>query len=100
MVRGSEEYLELRLPRWHSGKESACQCRRPGFDPWVGKISWKRKWQPTPKFLPGDFHGQKSLTEYSPWGHKESDTTEGACTIISNFLEMLREDIGPRIIWG
>ena len=52
------------------------QCRRPRFDPWVGNILWRRKWQPTPVFLPGEFHGQRSLTDYSPWGHKESDTTE------------------------
>ena len=47
-----------------SGKESACQCRRCktlGFDPWVGKIPMTRKWQPTPEFLPGKFHGQRSL---------------------------------------
>ena len=45
-------------------------------DPWVGKISWKRKWQPTPVFLPGEFHGQRSLAGYSPWGHKESGMTQ------------------------
>ena len=43
------------LPRWLNGKESACQCRRYGFDPWVGKIPWRRAWQPTPEFLPGEF---------------------------------------------
>ena len=43
------------LPWWLSSKESACQCRRHGFDPWVGKIPWSRKWQPTPVFLPGKF---------------------------------------------
>ena len=61
-----------------SGKESACQCRRRrrcGFDPWVGKIPWRRKWQSTPVFLPGKAHGQRSLMGYSPWGHKETDTT-------------------------
>ena len=42
------------LPRWLSGKESACQCRRRGFDPWVGKIPWRRKWQPTPVYLLGN----------------------------------------------
>ena len=52
------------------------QYRRPGFDPWVGKIPRSRKWQPTPVFLPGEFHGQRSLVGYSPQGHKESDTTE------------------------
>ena len=46
------------------------------FDPWVRKISWSRKWQPTPVFLPGEAHGQRSLVCYSPWGCKESDMTE------------------------
>ena len=64
------------LPRWHSGKESTCQCRRHGFKPWVRKISWSRKWQLIPVFLPGKFHGQRSLAGYNPWGHKESDMTE------------------------
>ena len=70
---------QLGLPRWLSGKELACQfrrCKRCGFDPWVGKIPWSRKWQPTPVFLPGKFHGQRRLVGYSPWGCKESDTTE------------------------
>ena len=58
------------LPWWLSGKESAWQCRRHGFNPWVGKMSWRRKWQPTPVFFPGKSHGQKSLASYSPWGHK------------------------------
>ena len=49
----------------------------PGSDPWVRKIPWRRKWQPTPVFLPGEFHGQRSLASYSPWGHKQWDTTEG-----------------------
>ena len=50
--------------------------RRCGFDPWVSEIPWKRKWQPTPVFLPGKSHGQRSLLGYSPWVHKESDITE------------------------
>ena len=45
-------------------------------DPWVGKLPWRSKWQPTPVFLPGEFHGWRSLVGYSSWGHKESDTTE------------------------
>ena len=49
---------------------------RPGFDPWVGKIPWRRKWQPPPVLLPGESHGQRSLANYSPQGGKESDTTE------------------------
>ena len=50
--------------------------RRCGFDSWVGKIPWRWARQPTPVFLPGESHGQRSLTGYSPWGHKESNTTE------------------------
>ena len=46
------------------------------FDPWVRKIPWRRKGQPTPVFLPGESHGQRSLVGYSPWGPKESDMTE------------------------
>ena len=52
------------------------QCRRLGLDPWVGKIPWRRKWQSSAVFLSGKSHGQRSLVGYSPWGHKESDTTE------------------------
>ena len=66
------------LPRWHSDKESACQCRRHKkcrFDPLVGKIPWSGKWQPTSVLLSGKFHGQKSMAGYSPQGHKKSDTT-------------------------
>ena len=50
--------------------------REHEFDPWVRKIPWRRTWQPTPVFLPGESHGQRSLGYYSPWSHKESDTTE------------------------
>ena len=52
------------------------QCRRPRFDTWVRKIPWRSKRQPTPVSLPGKFHGRRSLAGYSPWGRKESDTTE------------------------
>ena len=60
-------------------KDPASQGRRYkrwGFDPWVGKIPWRRAWQPTPVFLPGESHGQRSLAGYSPRGHKGLDTTE------------------------
>ena len=63
-----------------SSKEPTCQCRRlprHGFNPWVRKIPWRRKWQPTPVFLPGKSHRQRSLVDYSPWGCTESDMTEG-----------------------
>ena len=58
------------------GKSVCQQCGRPRFDPWVGKIPWRRKWQPTPVLLPGKSHGGRSLVGYSPWGHKEMDTTK------------------------
>ena len=49
----------------------------PGFDPWIGKVPWRRAWQPTPVFLPEEVHGQRSLEAYAGLeGHKESDTTE------------------------
>ena len=62
------------------------QCSRPRFDPWVSKIPWRRKWQPTPVLLPGESHEQRSLVGYSPWGLKGSDTTERLY-----FLSLLRE---------
>ena len=68
---------------WHSHKESASQHRRHKrcvFNLWVGKILCRRKWQPTPEFLPGKFHGQRTLAGYSPWGHQEPDTTEQLST--------------------
>ena len=55
------------LPRWHAGRESACKCEKPGFDPLVGKIPWRREWHPTPGFLPGKSRGQRSLVGYSRW---------------------------------
>ena len=58
------------------GKVSCLQSGRPGFSPWVGKILWRRKWQPTPVLLPGKFHRRRSLIGYSPWDRKESDRTE------------------------
>ena len=64
------------------GKEFCFQCRRCVFNPWVGKIPFRRAWQPTPLFLPEEFYGQRSLVVYSPWGCKESDrtaVTEHAC---------------------
>ena len=59
--------------RGTNGEEHTCQCRRHktcGFDLWVGKIAWRRAWQPTPVFLPGESHGQRTLVGYSPKSHK------------------------------
>ena len=64
------------FPGGASGKEPSCQCGRCGFDPCIGKIPWRKAWQPTSVFLPGESHGQRSLVGYSPYGRKESDTTE------------------------
>ena len=61
--------VEYGFPRWLSGKESL-------FDPYIGNIPWRRAWQPTPVFLTGKSHGQRSLAVYSPWDCRESDTTE------------------------
>ena len=61
------------LDWWLRGQSVCLQCRRPGFDPWVRKIPWRRKWQSTPVLLPGKSHGQRSLVDYRPWDRKESD---------------------------
>ena len=58
------------LPLWLSWERICLQCRRSGLSPWVGKIPWKREQQPTPIFLPREFHGQRNLAGYSPWGRK------------------------------
>ena len=69
------------LLRWY---KICLQCRRLGFDPGVSKIPWRREWQPSPVFLPGKLHGQRSLAGYSPWGRKESDTTERLTLFMSS----------------
>ena len=61
------------LAEWQSVR---LQCRRPSFHPWIRRTPWRRAWQPTPVFLPGEAHGQRSLAGYSPRGRRESDTAE------------------------
>ena len=74
------------------GSDGVClQCGRPGFDPWVGKIPWRRKWQPTPVLLPRKFLGWRSLVGCSPWGRKESVTTER--------LHLLMDDVNLQRAW-
>ena len=68
--------LKYGVPRWLSGEECACRCRRCRFNPWVGKIPWRKKWQPTAVFLPWKSRGQKSLVGYSPQGRKKSPRTQ------------------------
>ena len=81
------------LPLWHSGKESACQCRRYNrcmFNPWIGKIPWSRKWQTAPVFLPGKSHGQRNLAGYSPWGPK-------SVTWLNTHSSLIRRDMGEMV---
>ena len=63
-------------PALYNTKSYKGKGKRHGFNCWLGKIPWRRKWQPTPVFLPGESHGQKNLVGCSPWGRKESDTTK------------------------
>ena len=76
IVNKAEIDVFLELPWWLRGYSVCLQCVRPRFDPWVEKITWRRKWQPTPVLLPGKSHGCRSLVGYSPWGLKESDMIE------------------------
>ena len=77
-VEKSTNLQQKGFPCGSDGKASACNegVWGSGFDPWVGKIPWRRKWQATPVLLPGKFHGWRSLVGYSPWCRKELDTTE------------------------
>ena len=71
--------LQTSFPGGTSDKEPASQCRRhkrQGFDPWVRKIPWRQAQKPTPVFLSGESHGQRSLADYIPWSCKELDMTE------------------------
>ena len=78
----------LNFPGGLDDKESAYNL--PGFSPWVGKISWKKKYPPLPVFLPGKFHGQRSLVGYSPWGWTELDTTEQIIHTRQSVFTLLR----------
>ena len=72
-------YITWGFPSGARGKDPTCQCRshrRCGLRPWVGKLPWRRAWQPNPVSLPGESHGQGSLVGYRPWNLKEVDTTE------------------------
>ena len=87
------------LPGWLSGKESACQCRKRGFEPSVGKIPWRRKWQPISVFLPEESHGQRSLAGYCPWGPKKLNTawrlSSNSSELHSSWQRSLRRFWGP-----
>ena len=64
------------MPKPKAQSVKNLKCKRPGFDPWVKNIPWRREWQPTPVFLPGEFHGQRSLAGYSTCGHKDWATNK------------------------
>ena len=77
---------------WYCG-ELACQfrkCKRCGFNPWVWKIPWRRAQQPTPVFLPGNSHGQRSLAGYNPWGCEKSDKTEATQHTCTQFCFLFK----------
>ena len=70
-LRASQLVLVVNYPPANAGNQ-----KRLRFNSWARKIPWRRKWQPTPVFLPAESHGQRNLAGYSPWGSKESDMTE------------------------
>ena len=76
MYTHTHTHFNMGLPGDSDGKESACNAGDPGSIPGLGNIPWRMKWQPTPVFWPGEFHGQRNLAGYSPWSLKEWDTTE------------------------
>ena len=80
----------LGSPGGSSGKEPAGQCRRERCESGskVGKILWLRKWQPSPGISPGEFHGQRNLVGYTPWGCKKSDMTERLSTSLRRFCSL------------
>ena len=79
---------------WWLGRFRIClQCRRPRFDAWVRKIPWRKEWLPTPVFLPGETHGQRSLVGYSPWGRKESDTTGWLTHTFSMYYQISKSNL-------
>ena len=76
-ISPKESTKEQHLPWWLSQQRICLRCRRPRFNPWVGKIPWRRKWELTPAFLPGKSHGQRTLAGYiQSMGLRESDKTE------------------------
>ena len=76
---------------WLKQKKICLQCRRPGFDLWLRKSPWRREWLPNLAFLPGEFHGQRSLAGCSPWGCKELDTTEWL--ILTSWISVLLQSL-------
>ena len=83
-----------------SDKETACHYwrhKRHGFDPWVGNIPWKRKWQPAPVFLPGKFQGQRSLVGYSPWDFLGKNTGAGCHFLFQGIFPI--QGLNPSLLY-
>ena len=95
---GKESACNRGFPGCSDGKESACNSGDPGSIHRSGRFPWRRKWQLTPVFLPGEFHGQRSLAGYSPWGRRELDMTKlltlSACNA-RDCLQGRRPGLGP-----
>ena len=90
------------LPRWLSGEESTCQCkshRRHGFDHWIKKISWRRKWQLALIFLPGEFHEQRTWWRATAHGVTESGPTENSAGTHSIIFQLIMNDCQDVILW-
>ena len=85
----------LWLPRRLSGKESTCQCRSCRFDPWIRKIPWRRKWQPTPDFSPEKSHGLRNLVGYGPWRVEQDLETKQLLPLVVMYVlqEGLRDGV-------
>ena len=79
--------INMSFPGGSDGKEFTCNAGDLGLDSWVRKTPWWREWLPTSLFLPGEFHGKRSLAGYSPWGCKEWDTTEWLTLSKRNILK-------------
>ena len=94
LIRCHDLGLSWRLSRWRNH----LQCRRRGFDPWVGKIPWRRKWELSPVFLPEKSCGQKSLVGYSPQGLKESGMTAHTHTHTSHSYSLRSSGIGKPVV--
>ena len=107
MERKKTELVELSqssgFPGGPKGEEPTCQCRthkRLGFNPWVRKTPWRRTWQPTPVFLPGESHGQRSLVGYSPWGCRVGHNGGNLAQHVSNHSESLLDGRHRARRWG
>ena len=96
LIKFRMAYWFYGLPRWLSGKRSTCQyrrCKKHRFEPWVSKIPWDRKWQFTPVFLREKFQGQRSLVDYSSWGHKGDWMTEHSHTHIDSIIAPVEKQL-------